>query len=403
MRIGILSKNYAAKRLFLKKLSENKYRDVRFLNECLWRNAHLWFLRALGRLKMSPEEATALMFYDFKALIPTRCDLYHFFNCINLDGNIPWVVSVESAVPWPISVSRCVESDECDFSPVRNDDYVIKRMEILSKNNCLALLALSKCAANIQRNLLAQFPEYKNVIDKKLITLQPPQDLIVRTIYEKNLSWTDSEKFTFIYVGSNFYRKGGRESLEVLAELHNQYDFKLILISSMAVDEQKYILSSDDEEKCRSLIDSNKDWIEFYPGLPNSEVLNKMKESHVCLLPTWMDTYAFSVLESQACGTPVISTALRALNDINDNTVGWLIQVPVNRLNHPIHNRLEQRLSFKKQIIKGLKEKCEYVLTHRAEVMVKSEKCLMRIKSEHDPKIYAEKLRKVYRGELENL
>lgn len=46
-----------------------------------------------------------------------------------------------------------------------------------------------------------------------------------------------------------------------------------------------------------------------------------MKKAHVCLLPTWMDTFAYSVLEAQACGTPVISTSLRALTEINNENV----------------------------------------------------------------------------------
>ena len=55
MKIGILSKNYAAQRLFLDKLPECQYKDVRFYNWCLWKNAYLWGLKAIGKLKMSPE------------------------------------------------------------------------------------------------------------------------------------------------------------------------------------------------------------------------------------------------------------------------------------------------------------------------------------------------------------
>ena len=38
MKIGILSKNYAAKRLFLNKLPNATYKDIRFYNYYLWRN-----------------------------------------------------------------------------------------------------------------------------------------------------------------------------------------------------------------------------------------------------------------------------------------------------------------------------------------------------------------------------
>ena len=81
--IGILSKNYAARRLFLNKLEGCKYKDIRFNNLYLWRNAHLWFLRTIGKLKMTPEEAAAKLFYDYKAIMPTGCDVLHFFNTIN--------------------------------------------------------------------------------------------------------------------------------------------------------------------------------------------------------------------------------------------------------------------------------------------------------------------------------
>lgn len=51
--IGILSKNYAAKRLFLNKLSDYQYKNIRFYNWYLWENAHLCFLHIIG---LSPLE-----------------------------------------------------------------------------------------------------------------------------------------------------------------------------------------------------------------------------------------------------------------------------------------------------------------------------------------------------------
>ena len=94
MKIGILSKNYAAKRLFLDKLPLAEYKDVRFNNWHLWKNAHLWFLRAIGKLRMTPEEAAAKLFYDFKSVVPTGCDVLHFFNTICL-SQLPVTVSIQ--------------------------------------------------------------------------------------------------------------------------------------------------------------------------------------------------------------------------------------------------------------------------------------------------------------------
>lgn len=403
MKIGILSKNYAAQRLFLNKLPEAKYKDIRFYNWCLWKNAYLWGLKALGKLKMSPEEMVAKLFYDFRALVPTGCDVFHFFNCINLGTHSKWVLSVESGVPWPVNVTRCVESENSDLSSIANDKYVARRMKALANQNCLALLALSHCTENIQRELIKQFPKYEGVIAKKLITLLPPQKLIVNDVKEKGFTWKDDERMTFIYVGSDFYRKGGRETVQVLADLHKQYDFRLVLISAMAVDEQRYLRTNNDEEEAKRLIEENKDWIEYYDRLPNAKVLEKMKAAHVCMLPTWMDTFAYSVLEAQACGTPVISTSLRALTEINNEEVGWLIKVPVNRLNNPIHLTKEQQDRFSEMLLAGLREKVEYVLQNRQEIKEKSKRCLDKIKKLHSPEDYEKKLRMVYNGEVSKI
>lgn len=403
MKIGILSKNYAAQRLFLKKLPEAKYKDIRFYNWCLWKNAYLWGLKALGKLKMSPEEMVAKLFYDFKALVPTGCDVFHFFNCINLGKHSKWVLSVESGVPWPVNVTRCVESETADLTSIAEDKYVERRIKALASPNCLALLALSHCTENIQREIIKQFPEYEDVIARKLITLLPPQKQIVNAVEEKGLTWDADEQLTFIYVGSDFYRKGGRETVQVLADLHKHYDFRLVLISAMAVDEQRYLRTDNDEEEAKRLIEDNKDWIEYYDHLPNAEVLEKMKAAHVCMLPTWMDTFAYSVLEAQACGTPVISTSLRALTEINNEEVGWLINVPVNRLNNPLHLTREQQDNFSEKLLNGLYDKVEYVLQHPEEIKDKAMKCLVKIKDDHSPQKYEEKLRMVYQGRISEI
>lgn len=403
MKIGILSKNYAAQRLFLDKLPECQYKDVRFYNWCLWKNAYLWGLKAIGKLKMSPEEMVAKLFYDFKMIIPTGCDVFHFFNCINLGKHSKWVISVESGVPWPVSVTRCVESENADLSSIGQDKYVERRIKALANPNCLGLLALSHCTENIQREIIKQFPQYESIIAKKMITLLPPQKLVINDVKEKKVTWNEEEPLTFIYVGSDFYRKGGRETVLVLSELHKRYSFKLILISSMAVDEKRYMRTENDEKESKCLIERNKDWIEYYDRLPNTEVLEKMKKAHVCLLPTWMDTFAYSVLEAQACGTPVISTSLRALTEINNENVGWLIDVPVNRLNNPLHLTKEQQDIFSEKLLNGLYDKVEYVLQHREEIKDKAMKCLVKIKDYHSPQKYEEKLRMVYQGRISEI
>lgn len=402
--IGVLSFNYAAQRLFLNKMTNAKYKDIRIANKYMWKNTHLWILHILHQLKMSPEEIVAKLFYDYEELWPIGCDIFHFFNCINHTPKTSWVLSVESGVPWTIEITRAVEKENVDLSQIKNNSHIIECIKALANPKCLALLPLCNCSYRIQMEILKQFPAYENVIKAKTYTLHPPQQLIINDLKEKGLTWDDNEEFIFFYVGKNFYRKGGRESVSVLANLRKKYNnFRLVLISALEPDESRYMRSTNDEIQIRKMIAANADWIDFYQGLPNDQVLRKLKKAHVCLLPTWMDTYAYSVLESQACGTPLITTAQRALNETNSEDVGWLIEVPVNKLNNPLHYNSELQEKFSSMLLQGLQEKCEYVLTHRQEVKQKSFACLERIRKFHDPRDYAKKLELIYQGKVSEL
>ena len=247
------------------------------------------------------QKMVAKLFYDFKMIIPTGCDVFHFFNCINLGKHSKWVISVESGVPWPVSVTRCVESEDADLSSIAQDKYVERRIKALANSNCLGLLALSHCTENIQREIIKQFPQYESIIAKKMITLLPPQKLVINDVKEKRVTWNEEEPLTFIYVGSDFYRKGGRETVQVLSELHKRYLFKLILISSMAVDEKRYMRTENDEKESKCLIEKNKDWIEYYDRLPNTEVLEKILK---IMLDAWGIGFSVAKDSFDAQGIP---------------------------------------------------------------------------------------------------
>ena len=402
MKIGILSKNYAAKRLFLNKVPNVQYKDIRFYNLYLWRNAHLWLLIYFGLLHMPTDILIPKLFYHFKAICPTQCNIYHFFNTICYSKKQLWVISIESAVPWFVEIVKCVEDPNPDFSSIKNNKKIKHALQYLSRPNCLGLIALSNCSKNIQNEILNIFPELKTSIEKKLITVQPPQDLIIKSIEEKKLQY-DNEPLTFIFVGKDYFRKGGRETLQVLTNLHNKYNFNLILISDLKITETKYLITEQDKDEAIKLIKENSSWIEHHTYLANNLVLEKIKSSHIALLPTWMDTYGYSILECQACGTPVISTSLRALTEINNDKVGWLIKVPVNKLNNPILTTKEERRIFRKELLEGLETTIEYVLRNRNEIKEKAQNCILQISQNHSPESYKEKLKTIYRGNISQL
>jgi glycosyltransferase involved in cell wall biosynthesis len=55
-------------------------------------------------------------------------------------------------------------------------------------------------------------------------------------------------------------------------------------------------------DEAKAIISRHPDRILHFTGIPNSEVIDLLKRTHVSLLPTWAETYGYSVLEAQACG-----------------------------------------------------------------------------------------------------
>ncbi len=101
-------------------------------------------------------------------------------------------------------------------------------------------------------------------------------------------------------------------------------------------------------QRTAAFIQGNREWINYFPQLPNSEVLDMMKKAHIGLLPTYADTYGYSVLEFQAAGCPVVTTNVRSLPEINDNDKGWLIEVPKNRMGEAIYSTDTDRIGYKR-------------------------------------------------------
>ena len=125
-----------------------------------------------------------------------------------------------------------------------------------------------------------------------------------------------------------------------------------------------------------------------------------MKGSHVGLLPTYADTYGFSVLEFQAAGCPCITTDVRALPEINNIDTGWVINVPKNRLGEAIFATKEDRDVISKLIRNGLEKSVQEIFTNKAIIAKKAENSIRRIREHHSIERYAERMRNIYQEAL---
>ncbi|BAY25929.1 group 1 glycosyl transferase [Calothrix sp. NIES-2100] len=390
MKVGYLSDNYLYKRNIINIVENVEYQKVNNLFALTY--PAIKSINKLARKNLLPFND---LIYQFTDLNLNKVDILHFFNTISY-GKTPWITTFETILPRLDRTLSCHQGSRPDFSQLSNYKNVKNALEAMASHSCKHLIAMSHCNANMQRILLKDFPEYQKAIEPKITVLHPPQPLLVSSYAEKNI--TLDGKIKFILVGASFFRKGGMEVVETFSRLKREYnyDLELTLISSLRLDDYATKETEDDIQKAKILIQQNLDWINYYEQLPNKEVLELTKQCHVGLLPTYADTYGFSVLEFQAAGCPVITTNIRALPEVNDNDRGWIIEVPTNYLGEAIYTTPQQRLEISSAIKLGLERVIHEIFANRDTLIDKSNRSIQGIKDNHSLSKYANKMKEIY-------
>jgi len=392
MKIGILAyriKYYSYLRNILNKIPDAEYIPVNDLYSFLRKGA-LFVNRTLGK----PLLPVFNLNNQFEDLDLNRVDLLHFFNGVSY-GRTPWVSSFETILPrFSHLVTRHHGQEIAHVSP---DALTRRGLEALAGRSCLAILPLSQSAALMQTDLLKDLPaEYAQPILDKMRVLHPPQEILGPEV--KAREYSPDNPIRFILVGAAFFRKGGREVLEVFERLVRQEKLpvRLIIVSSLRIEPYAAKETEADVAWAKAKIAENADWIEYYPALPNADTLALMHTADVGMLPSYADTYGFSVLEAQASGLPVITTDIRALPEVNNPTVGWLIKVPKNALGEALYATVEEREVLSQSIRAGLEQSVRHIAADPGQIVVKGAAALDRIRKEHDPAAYADALRQIY-------
>lgn len=392
MKIGILAyriKYYINLRNILNKIPDAEYIPVNDLYSFLRKGA-LFVNRTLGK----PLLPVFNLNNQFEDLDLNRVDLLHFFNGVSY-GRTPWVSSFETILPrFSHLVTRHHGQEIAHVSP---DALTRRGLEALAGRSCLAILPLSQSAALMQTDLLKDLPaEYAQPILDKMRVLHPPQEVLVPEV--KAREYSPDNPIRFILVGAAFFRKGGREVLEVFERLVRQEKLpvRLIIVSSLRIEPYAAKETEEDVAWAKAKIADNADWIEYYSALPNEDTLALMRTADVGMLPSYADTYGFSVLEAQASGLPVITTDIRALPEVNNPTVGWLIKVPKNALGEALYATVEEREVLSQSIRAGLEQSVRHIAADPGQIVVKGAAALDRIRKEHDPAAYADALRQIY-------
>ena len=307
-------------------------------------------------------------------------ELVHLRDGVSI-GRSKWMVSFQDYLPrWGKASDRRIR----------------RGLRRLAHSRCRALIAQSQAARDRQLVYTAMHDAPSvDAIERKLSVVHPPQALQLQSIHEKR---DLGEKIVFAFVGHLFFLKGGAEVLRVFDRLlQQQAPVELVVVSRLEYGDWASRTTRDDLTQAMRIIERSKGRITLHDTLPNEGVLDLLKTVDVGLLPSWAETYGYSVLEAQSAGCPVITTDINAFPEINSRDVGWLIEVPHHEWKaRAVIGSGEERRALSAQIEASLYKIITSLIEDPSIVRRKGSLALERIARCHDPARFAAEIESVY-------
>ena len=330
---------------------------------------------AIVRRTFAPPGATAFLNCIHHGAGIPPVDGFHLVNALSITRK-PWITTFEHFLPRWDAGSR--------FG-----------MKLMTRRNCLGVIGLSHYARRSMELLLEEHAGFREAITGKMSILPPPQQVLIGSYDEKPL---DHSLPVFTFIGREFFRKGGMEILQAAAILRDEgHAFRLNIISNLECGDYVTQSTPEDVGKARRAMSALGETVMFRGEMPNEEVLATLRGSHAALLPTFDDTYGFSVLEAQACGTPVITTDVCALGETNNPGVGWLIPLSHDKWGQAYRVGPSGLSMLSMQVRDGLLIAMREIIRDPSSARARGIRALDRIRTEHDPTRHAETLVGWYR------
>lgn len=238
-------------------------------------------------------------------------DLYHCYNRVYL-GRRPWGVTFETHLPRFIVNPRT--------------SWVYRRAcERLAAPACRFIVAMSEMA---RRTFEATHPELAGAVVDKLSVIYPAQATF-RSPDQVQTRWDTPPEppLRCLFVGNAFFRKGGPPLLRAVERLHQQgAQIQLDVVSTLETGD--YVTGAGDAELSWARDRLSRAPFTLRSNLPPDAVLARMDDADLLLLPTLDDSFGMVVVEALSRGTPVLTTDLRALPEINPAGTGLVVEMP---------------------------------------------------------------------------
>lgn len=266
----------------------------------------------------------------FNPFPPKRFDLIHTFNRIPL-STLPFVMGFESHMP------RAYGLEHTGF-------YRLMAHR-LAHPKCRKIVAISHYA----RKLFEQQHDVQPWASELLAKLEvryPNIDIPQQPDCLPDQAEIAHGPIRLVYTGHHFGRKGGAIVVR-MAELAHQLGLPIEIdfISRCVVGIESWVdplrtdFFADDLKKLQSLPN-----IRHHNSLDNPTLMALLAQAHFALLPTFADTFGFSVIEAMAHHTPVITTAQGALPEfIRDEENGILLPIECNSYGDWVHMKRGDR------------------------------------------------------------
>ncbi len=297
---------------------------------------------------------------------------YHFFNTISL-GSKSYIVTYETTIP-------------------RWRDKIDEGLTVLSQQNCVAMVAISDRAYRFQKERIIRHVQNPENLLGKLIKIPPAQNLLMNS---KDIDMKGPLKF--IFVGNLFFLKGGYELIVAIDTLIKEgRNIELTIVSTLETDDWFTKSNEGHVKEVRKIVDNHPKSIQLLSSLSNEDVLEKFKSHHVALLPSFADTYGYSVLEAMACMCPVITTNVGALTEINSSERGWIIDLPLNELGNALLSQESANQFFSEKLYHELTRVLVEIIDSPNKINNKALNARDYILSNHAPDSIAKKYAELY-------
>lgn len=307
----------------------------------------------------------------------SRVDLYHFFNTIT-PVRKPWIVTFETTLP-------------------RLEPAFVKGYEWLAGKYCKRIIAISQRAYNAQAEQLGSFPEYRSTILDKTVVIHPAQKLVINDINDKRRN----HKITLTFIGSAFFRKGGWELLKAFTSVSKDLPLHLNIVSRLEC--EGYMddhATSEVISQTKQVLSEGRN-ISYYRTLPNKQVMQLLQKSDVGILPSYAETYGYSVLEAMSCGCAVITTDLSPFNEFVKDDWGWLLKVPKyikNGIEYPaITSGKADEDRFSNALVNELISTLRKLADNPDVLRIKQQNAINAIQTEHNAEVTARIIKDIYK------